>query len=101
MQQGLFRQSAMDRLSSPDQLDQLMRVTDPKGWVALLALLGLTLAMVLLGIFRSIATSVGGQGVLIREGGTFRAYSESTGQVVKLGVQRGDTLTEGQVIAEV
>ena len=31
MQQGLFREVALERLSSPDQLDRLLRITDPKG----------------------------------------------------------------------
>ena len=41
MQKSLFREEAMDKMSSPDELDRLMRVTDPKGWLALIALLAL------------------------------------------------------------
>jgi hypothetical protein len=99
MQQGLFRQVALERLSSPDQLDRLMQITDPKGWVALLALLGLTLAMVLWGIFGSVATNVGGQGVLVREGGAYRVYADAPGQIASVAVKRGDLISEGQVIA--
>ncbi|MGA1194869.1 MAG: hypothetical protein ACO36I_00070 [Candidatus Latescibacterota bacterium] len=43
-QKQIFRQAALDRLSSPDQLDQLMRVTTPKGWIALMALCSVLLA---------------------------------------------------------
>ena len=71
MQQGLFRQVALERLSSPDQLDRLMRVTDPKTWLALAALTALTLAVVLWSVFGSVATSVRTQGVVIREGGNY------------------------------
>jgi hypothetical protein len=39
MQKSLFREEAMDKVLSPDELDRLMRVTDPKGWLALIALL--------------------------------------------------------------
>jgi hypothetical protein len=38
MDKPLFRQAALERLSSPEQLDQLVRVTHPLGWLALLAL---------------------------------------------------------------
>ena len=31
----LFRKSAVEKLSSPEQLDVMMQVTSPKGWVAL------------------------------------------------------------------
>ncbi len=34
----IFRKVALERLSSPEQLDQLLQVTDPKGWLALGAL---------------------------------------------------------------
>ena len=34
----IFRKVALERLSSPEQLDQLLQVTDPKGWMALGAL---------------------------------------------------------------
>ena len=38
MNKSIFRQAALERLSSPEQLDQLARVTQPVGWLALLAL---------------------------------------------------------------
>jgi len=34
---SIFRQAALDRLSSPEQLDRLMQVTLPTGWIALVA----------------------------------------------------------------
>lgn len=37
----IFRETALERLSSPEQLDQLLQVTTPKGWFALIALLAL------------------------------------------------------------
>lgn len=40
-QDPLFRQSALERLSSPEQLDQLMQVTTPRGWFALIAVIAL------------------------------------------------------------
>ncbi len=48
----IFRETALERLSSPEQLDQLLQVTTPKGWfalIALLALLTLAAAVALLG----------------------------------------------------
>ena len=35
MRSDVFRKVALDRLSSPEQLDQLMEVTTPHGWLAL------------------------------------------------------------------
>ena len=38
MAEGLFRKATIDKVSSPEQLDLLMRVTSPVGWLALTAM---------------------------------------------------------------
>ena len=45
MSDGLFRKAAIDKVSSPEQLDLLMSVTSPVGWLALLTV-GLMLTAV-------------------------------------------------------
>ena len=60
----MFRKAALDRLSSPEELDQLLRVTRPRSWVALLALGVLLLVGLLWSVFAVIPTTVSGQGVL-------------------------------------
>ncbi|HVY69919.1 MAG TPA: NHLP bacteriocin system secretion protein, partial [Verrucomicrobiae bacterium] len=63
---SIFRQAALDRLSSPEQLDELMHVTDPRAWMALGAL-GLVLVTALAwGVWGSIPTKVKAEGILIR-----------------------------------
>ena len=37
-QKEIFRKSALDRMASPEQLDALMRITSPRGWIALLTI---------------------------------------------------------------
>jgi len=65
---GLFRKQALERLSSPEQLDQLMQVVAPRSWL-LLAGLGLLLTTLLLwGVFGKITTTVQGRGVLSEPG---------------------------------
>ena len=58
MQSKLFRKAALERLSSPEQLDQLMQITNSKGWVALIALAAILVAALLWAIFGRIPTSV-------------------------------------------
>lgn len=48
MAQGLFRQQALERFSSPDQIDQAMYVTSPRAWLVLIALLGVLVGAILL-----------------------------------------------------
>lgn len=40
----IFRQSSLDRLSSPEQLDQLIRITSRRSWIALVAMVAVVLS---------------------------------------------------------
>src|SRR5262249_6294354 len=51
MAQLKFRKTALDRLSSSEQLDRLLQVTSPRGWIALVGLGLLLAASLLWGIF--------------------------------------------------
>jgi len=41
MTNNLYRKAALEKLSSPEELDQLMQVTTPKGWFSLIAVIAL------------------------------------------------------------
>lgn len=97
----IFRKIALERLSSPEQLDQLMKVTDPRGWMALLAFWLLILVAVGWGIWGSIPTNAFGEGLLIRRGGVSDLVSAGSGQVEELLVGVGDTIQRGQVVARI
>lgn len=95
----LFRQAALDKLASPERLDEMMAVTAPAGWVALAAL-GMTLAAaVLWGFFGSVSIKIQGNGILIR-GEAVRAISVTNGgQLDEVTVGPGDVVEKGQVVA--
>lgn len=99
MNNGVFRKVSIERLSSPEQLDQLMQVTTSKGWIALAALAGLLFVAVVWGFTGSIPTRVQGMGVLIKTGGVFEVVALASGQVVDIAVRPGDQVQEGQVVA--
>lgn len=98
MRTDIFRKVALDRLSSPEQLDQLMRVTTPTGWLGL-ATVGVVILVALGWSFTgSIPERVAGEGILIRSGGVFAVEAPSEGSVMDLSVRVGDVIAEGQVI---
>jgi len=97
----IFRKVALERLSSPEQLDQLMQVTRPQGWLALAALLALILAALAWGVFGSIPTEAVGQGILLRQGGVSELFAAGSGQVEEVLVRVGDTLEKGQAVARI
>jgi hypothetical protein len=102
MQKSLFRQEAMDKTLSPDELDRLMRVTSPRGWLALIALLALIAAAVIWGVFGTVPVVISGDsGVLLGGDSRHQIVSQISGLVTEVKVKSGDTIKEGEVIATV
>lgn len=99
MKAPVFRNVSLERLSSPEQLDQLMQVTDPKGWIILASLGVVLLTSVAWGVLGSIPQNVGGTGILVKSGGVFEVISLSSGRISDVAVSVGDEVTEGQVVA--
>ncbi len=101
MQGKLFRKVSLDRLSSPEQLDTLMRVITPKSWMALFPLLALILFGLLWGWFGSIPTKVMGKCMLINPLGLSDISAASSGRVLKMLVAVGDNVKRGQEVARI
>jgi len=97
----IFRKVALERLSSPEQLDQLVQVTNPRGWLALGTLGALLLAAIGWGIWGSIPTEATGSGILIRQGGVSDVVTAATGQVDEILVKVGDVIAKGQLVARI
>jgi HlyD family secretion protein len=97
----IFRKVALERLSSPEQLDQLMQVTNPQGWLALTGLSALLAAALLWGFFGSVPTETTGEGILLRQGGVSDLVAAGAGQVEEVQVRVGDVIEKGQVVAKI
>ena len=101
MNPGMFRQSSLARLSSPEQLDQLLKITTAKNWLGLLALFMLLAVAAIWGFAGSIATTATGQGVIIRSGGVLNVVGRGSGMITKLNVRVGDRIKANQVVATI
>lgn len=99
MNRELFRQVALDKLSSPEQLDQLVTVTTSKAWFALLAIGLVLFTAVLWSIFGSIPTKVYGQGIVTKSFGVYNITPASSGQITDIRVSVGDKVKKGDVVA--
>lgn len=62
---SLFRRESLERLSSPEQLDQLMQVVNAKSWLPLATIGGLVVLVLGWSIFGRIPITTVGQGVLV------------------------------------
>ncbi|MEH1830128.1 MAG: NHLP bacteriocin system secretion protein [Nostoc sp.] len=98
---SLFRQEALDRISSPEQLDQLIQVVNPKAWIPL-ATIGTFLVVALVwSIFGRLPITVTGQAILLRPRRVVQFQSPSSGQLQTLNIQAGMEVKRGQAIGTI
>ena len=98
---GLFRQKALAKLSSPEHLDQLVRIVPPLGWLSLVALLAVISGALLWSFIGRVPTTVNGQGILLRGGKISTISSQGSGQLATLSVKIGDLIRNGQEIGTI
>jgi len=101
MSGGIFRKVSLERLSSPEQLDQLFSVTTPRAWFALIAIACILAASLLWGIFGSVSTKVNGQGIILKSFGVYNITHTGGGQISDVRVAVGDVVKRGDVVARV
>jgi HlyD family secretion protein len=98
----IFRKVALDRLSSPEQLDTLMRVITPKAWLALAPLVMLILGGAVWGWFGSLPDKIRAtKCVLINSIGLADVTSESAGRITDFMVKVGDRIEKGTEVARI
>ncbi len=100
MAAGFFRKEALEKLSTPEKLDQLIKVTSPKGWIALFTIalaLGTGITWSVVG---NVKTKLNVVGVLLG-GEIHEVVATSQGQLIDLNVQIGEDVKEGDVIATI
>ncbi len=100
MAENLFRKAAIDKVSSPEQLDLLMRVTSPVGWLALLTVALMLCAVGVWAVLGTIPDLVDGSGTLFRGERIYEIKATMGGSVLGLDVRQGSLVVAGQTIAK-
>lgn len=101
MATDIFRKKALDKLSSPEQLDKMIVITSPSVCWALAGGVFIILAALLWGIFGRIPMTKEGNGILVREDGVVSIYAKTQGVVSKVYVGSGDMVNKGDILYEV
>ena len=98
----LFRQAALDRLSSPEQLDRALTVTTSKTWLALAAIGVMAAAVVTWSVKGEVPTYVTASGILLSHGGAVvDAVPSGVGTLSRIIPAAGDAVEKGEIVAEV
>jgi HlyD family secretion protein len=97
----LFRKVALERLSSPEQLETLIRVVTPNAWLALAPLAAIVLLAIVWGWFGSIPTKASGKCILLNPTGVADVASGVSGRIIEIPIKIGDSVKKGQEVARV
>jgi HlyD family secretion protein len=100
-EKSIFREAALERLSTPDRLDQGLSIVNSAGWLALVALIALVVGGTIWAITIRVPITVGGQGIFLSPGGLLEVVSASRGRITTIKVNAGDELKVGMEVAEV
>ncbi|MGH2394517.1 MAG: NHLP bacteriocin system secretion protein, partial [Candidatus Limnocylindria bacterium] len=94
---GIFRQTALDRASSPERLDETISIVSMRSWLLLLGLALIIAAGVLWGWFGSVPTRVYGQAIIVSEGSATHALKPLfAGRIVEVLAGRATSVKTGQ-----
>ncbi len=102
MEQSLFRKKSLDRISSPEQLNDYLRVTNPTVWVVLGAVILLLLGVIVWGSVASLESFATGTGTVQEGSMTIRfddpeiARSVEPGMTVAIGESAATVISVGR-----
>lgn len=97
----LYRKSSLDKLSNPEQLDRMIKISSPLSWLALIAVFLVIAATVVWSIVGTLTTVETVSGIIVDSNNVDAVYSESTGILEKYCVNVGKEVRSGDKIAEV
>lgn len=102
MENSIFRKKSLERIASPEQLNDYIKVTNPSVWILLGSIIVLLLGVVIWAVFGQLATTV--SAVVLVEDGIATCYvreadaaSVAPGDAVYIG---GETYALESVSAE-
>jgi HlyD family secretion protein len=101
-QRETYRKAALEQLGSPERLNELIAVTRPTAWVALLVVAVILAGVVTWSVIGRLPTHVAGNGILLAEDGRLiEVNARGNGILRSLNVRVGDQVEAGQVVGEI
>src|SRR5262245_6110293 len=101
MESRLFRKASIDRLSSPEELDQIIKISNSGSWAALVGILLVCSAATVWAVTAGLPTTAVGQAIIVRTGGVINVVARGAGVVRSIDVTVGGHVNANQVIARI
>ncbi len=97
----LYRKSSLERISSPDQLDTMLKISSPLSWLALLGATLIVAVAVVWAFIGRIPETITPAGLVASPGGANAVYADAAGKVTRVYVAPGDKIYEEDVLMEI
>ena len=91
----VYRKSALEKISSPEQLDKALTVTSPLSWIALAAVTVMIVVTIIWSIIGTIPMTVSAMGIVSSPVSTNALYTPESGRVDSVLIHRGSELSFG------
>ena len=88
----LYRKSALDKISSPEQLDKTLTVTSPMSWIALAAVTFIIVVTVIWSFVGTIPVTVTTSGIVASPVSTNAVFNPESGKITAMQVHPGSPL---------
>ena len=96
----LFRDEAIRKLRSPEQLDTALRLTSPIGWLSLTVMFVIVAIVTVWGVVGSVPVQVKGMGVILDRGGVvYSVIAPAAGRIDSVDVKVGQMVKKGARLA--
>jgi HlyD family secretion protein len=95
----LLRKASIEKLSSPEQLDMMMRVTSPSGWIALVAVGVLVVSGIAWSMIFDLSVKVDGRGYMVRGESVREIQCLTAGAITAVEISTGQVIEPGTVVA--
>lgn len=94
----LYRKSSLERISSPEQLDKVIKVTSPMSWLALIGITLIIVVTIIWSIVGTIPETITSKGIVSSLVGSNSVYTKDAGTVVSLRARAGDDVHLGDPV---
>lgn len=98
-EKSIFSKEALDKMRSPEKLDTVLPITSPVGWMGLVGVAIMVVAVVVWSIFGSFTVKADGMGLIMDFSGVTKVSSLSSGTIDELYVRAGEKVHKGDLLA--
>jgi len=99
MNQPFFRKKPLEKISSPDKLDEAMKVTNPGLWSVLIACLALVVGGIVWFALGTVPETAEARGIIFPDDGAVTVVAETSGKIQDMRVATGDEVGLHDIVA--